>query len=93
MCMKELILKVNAGVTFLLLLVVLLCLACAVEGNSPVQEWIWYAGIALVGEAAVWMGIGIGCAINHIFSLPPMRRGYITFSEQYGWTDEGGRRP
>lgn len=91
--MKELILKINAGITALLIGVVLLCLACAVEGNSPVQEWVWYAGIALAGEIAVWLGIGIGCAINRIASLPPMRRGYITFSEKYGWIDEGGRRP
>lgn len=91
--MKELILKANAGVTALLLAVVLLCLAFAVEGNSPVQEWVWYAGIALTGELAVWLGIGVGYLINRIASLPPMRRGYITFDERFGWTDEGGRRP
>lgn len=91
--MKELILKANAFITFLLGFVVLLCLACAVEGQSPIQEWVRYAGIALIGEIAVWLGIGIGAAINHFASLPPMRRGYITYSERFGWTDEGGRRP
>ena len=91
--MKELILKINAGITALLLGAVLLCLAFAIEGNSPIQEWVGYAWVALCCEAAVWLGIGIGCVINHFASLPPMRRGYITFSEQYGWTDEGGRRP
>ena len=93
MCMKELVLKVNAGITALLLGAVLLCLAFAIEGNSPLQEWVRYAGIALCGETAVWLGIGVGAVINYFASLPPMRRGYITFSEKYGWTDEGGRRP
>lgn len=91
--MKELILKINAGITALLLGAVLLCLAFAVEGNSPIQDWVRYAGIALIGETAVWLGIGVGAVINHFASLPPMRRGYITFDERYGWTDEGGYRP
>lgn len=91
--MKEIVLKINAGITALLLGAVLLCLAFAVEGNSPLQEWVGYAWVALCGEAAVWLGIGVGAVINHVASLPPMRRGYITFSEKYGWTDEGGRRP
>ena len=91
--MKELVLKINAGITALLLCAVLLCLACAVEGNSPMQEWVGYAWVALCGEAAVWLGIGIGAVINYFASLPPMRRGYITFDERFGWTDEGGRRP
>lgn len=93
MCMKELVLKINAGITALLLGAVLLCLAFAVEGNSPIQEWVGYAWVALCGEAAVWLGIGVGAAINYFASLPPMRRGYITFDERFGWTDEGGRRP
>lgn len=91
--MKEMILKINALITFLLGFVVVLCLACAIEGNSPIQEWVWYAGTALIGEIAVWLGIGIGAAINHLANLPPMRRGYITYSERFGWTDAGGRRP
>ena len=33
--MKELILKANAFLTAILLMVVPLCLACAIEGNSP----------------------------------------------------------
>ncbi len=90
--MKEFLLKANAGVTFLLLIVVLLCLACAAEGRSPVQEWVWNAGIVLAGEVAVWLCIGIGYVINHFSSLPPARRGYISFNEKYGWIDEGGRR-
>lgn len=91
--MKELFLKANALVTFLIGFVVSLCLACAIEGQSPVQEWVRYAGIALVGEIIVWIVIGIGCVIHHFASLPPMRRGYIRYSEKYGWTDREGRRP
>lgn len=91
--MKELVLKTNAGITALLLGAVLLCLAFAVEGNSPLQEWVGYAWVALCGEAAVWLGVGVGAVINHFASLPPMRRGYITFDERFGWIDEGGRRP
>ena len=91
--MKELVLKINAGITALLLGVVLLCLACAIEGNSPLQEWVGYAWVALCGEAAVWLCIGVGAVINYFASLPPMRRGYIKYDERYGWTDEGGYRP
>lgn len=91
--MKEFLLKANAFVTAVLLAAVMICLAFAIEGHSPIQEWVRYAGIALAGEIAVWLGIGIGAVINHFSALPPMRRGYITFSEKYGWTDEGGRRP
>lgn len=91
--MKEVLLKINGFVTFILAVVVSLCLACAIEGQSPIQEWVGYAWVALCGEAAVWLGIGIGCVINYFASLPPMRRGYITFDERFGWTDEGGRRP
>lgn len=91
--MKELILKANAFLTAILLMVVPLCLACAIEGNSPLQDWIRYACIALLVEAVVWVCIGIGCIVHHFLSLPPMRRGYITYDEKYGWMDEGGRRP
>ena len=73
--MKEIALKINAGITALLLGAVLLCLAFAVEGDSPLQEWVGYAWVALCGEAAVWLGIGVGAVINYFASLPPMRRG------------------
>ena len=91
--MRVFLLKVNALATAVLLAAVLLCLAFAIEGNSHLQEWVRYAGIALAGEAAVWLGIGVGVVINHFAALPPRRRGYIRYSEKYGWIDEGGRRP
>lgn len=91
--MKELILKANAAITFTLAAVVGTCLAFALEGGSPLQDWVQTAGMMLAIEAAVWLGIGIGCIINHFTSLPKRHRGYIRYSEQYGWTDYEGRRP
>ena len=91
--MKEVLLKINGFVTFILAVVVSLCLACAIEGQSPIQEWVRYAGMALAGEIVIWIITGIACVVNHFVNLPPMRRGYITYDERYGWTDEWGNRP
>ena len=90
--MKMFLLKVNAFITFILEIVVMTCLAFAAEGSSPIQEWVIYAGYAFLMEIVVWICIGVCALVRYIRSAPAKKRGYIRYSEQYGWTDAHGKR-
>lgn len=87
------ILKANLVLTAAMLLVGLLVMGMAVCAGSGAPDWYIYLVYGIIMEAAVWVCCGIGAIINHFVNLPPMRRGYISYSEKYGWHDEWGMKP
>jgi hypothetical protein len=54
------------------------------------MTYVWQG---LAAEAGIFALIWVVYLVKYFAELPPMRRGYITFDERYGWTDEGGYRP
>lgn len=91
--MKWLFIKANLAATVLLLAAAYINVVFALEGGDVLPGWMRYVWLGLGAESALWVGFGIGCLIAHFADMPPRRRGYITYSEKYGWVDEGGRRP
>lgn len=60
--MKNMI-NANAGVTFALCLVATINIAFAIEGNSPMPDYVWTVFRAIVVEIGVWAVIGAGYLI------------------------------
>jgi hypothetical protein len=89
----KIIIKANLFVVFVLLLAAGVCVSFALEGGDCLPGWMTYVWQGLAAEAGIFALIGVVYLVKYFAELPPMRRGYITFDERYGWTDEGGYRP
>ena len=87
------ILKANLVLTAAMLFVALLIMAMAVCVGSGAPDWYIYLVYGIIMEGAVWVCAGIGAVVYRCVTMPPMRRGYISYSEKCGWTDEWGMRP
>lgn len=91
--MKELLLRLNLSITGAMLLVALAVAAFAVDAGAGAPGWYIYLVYGIIMEAAVWCCCGVGAIVSCFINRPPMRRGYIRYSEKAGWTDEWGYRP